>query len=101
MFLDYETISRYNLTIYISDPDGLMKSQMVTIDINDVNEAPVIHNLPDMVTITEDVVGQVPTYTVDVTDQDGDVLLYTISTLPSSAPFEINSLGKVCLCVVM
>ena len=93
--LDYETTPQYNLTITVSDPDGLTAMQMVTLDITDVNEAPVIQNLPDSVTIAEDIVGKIVVSTVEAIDQDGDAISYTLSaTWPSSAPFKIDAAGK-------
>ena len=92
--LDYETTSQYNLTITVSDPDGLTAMQMVTLDIKDVNEAPVIQNLPASVTIAEDVVGMMTIFTVTTFDQDNDGIVFSMSTLPSSAFFDINSEGK-------
>ena len=91
--LDYETTSQYELTITISDPDGLTAVQVVTINVLDVNEAPVIQNLPDSVTIAEDVVGATSVFIVNTVDQDGDVITYTISASPSYAPFDIDSAG--------
>ena len=93
--LDYETTSQYNVTITVSDPDGLTAMQMVTLDIKDVNEAPVIQNLPDSVTIAEDVMGYITILSVKTTDEDDDVIGYTMSTWPSPAPFQINSTGKI------
>ena len=92
--LDYETTSQYNLTITASDPDGLTSMQMVTMDIKDVNEAPVIQNLPATLTIDEDVVGYRMILSVETTDPDDDVIVYTMSTSPSLGPFEINTAGK-------
>ena len=93
--LDYETTPQYNLTITVCDPDGLTAMQKVTLDIKDVNEAPVIQNLPDSVTIAEDVVDKIVVSTVEAIDQDGDVISYSLSaTWPSSAPFEIDPAGK-------
>ena len=68
---------------------------MVTVNIQDVNEDPVIQNLPDSVTIAEDVAGNTVVYTVSTVDQDGDGLVYTMTTLPPSAPFEIDVAGRI------
>ena len=91
--MDYETTSKYKLTITISDPDGLTAVQVVSINVIDVNEAPVIQNLPDSVTIAEDVMGTTSVFIVNTVDQDGDVITYTISASPSYAPFDIDSAG--------
>ena len=91
---DFETSSFYDLTVTVSDPGGLTDVQMVTVNIIDVNEAPVIQNLPDSVTIAEDVVGITPVHSVNTIDQDGDLITYTITSWPFSTPFEIDVAGK-------
>ena len=91
--LDYETTSQYQLTVTVSDPDGLTDVQVVTVNILDVNEAPVIQNLPHSVTIAEDTAGNTAVYAVSTVDQEGDGIVYTIT--PSSDPFDINSAGNL------
>ena len=93
--LDYETTSQYKLTVTVSDPDGLTDVQVVTVNILDVNEAPVIQNLPDSVTIAEDVAENTAVYTVSTVDQDEDGIVYTMTTSPPSAPFEIDVAGRM------
>ena len=89
--LDYETNSQYNLTITVSDPGGLSAMKMIPLDILDVNEAPVNQNLPDTITIAEDVTGKILVFHVATVDQDGDGILYTMS----DTHFEISSAGKI------
>ena len=94
--LDYETTSQYDLTILVSDPYGLLATDVVTVDIKDVNESPVIQNLPHTVSISENVMGKITVLNIDVTDQDGDMLFYTVSTWPSTTSlFAIDSTGKI------
>ena len=93
--LNFETILQYNLTVTVSDSGGLTEVKYVTVDIINVNEAPLIQNLPDTLTITEDVVGDVSIVTINTVDQDGDLITYSISGNPYSGPFEINSAGKI------
>ena len=95
--LNHEATPQYTLTITISDPDGLTATQMITVDILDVNEAPVIQNVPATVTIAEDVIGKIPVFTVDVIDQDLDVIIYTVTISPHYDLFEIDPTGKFCL----
>ena len=92
--MDYETTPQYNLTITVSDPDGLTAMQMVTLDIKDVNEAPVIQNLPELLNIKENLIAKTTVANVITFDQDNDVIVYSMVTWPSPAPFEINSAGK-------
>ena len=90
--LDYETASQYKLTVTVSDPGGLTDVQVVTVNILDVNEAPVIQNLPNSVTIAEDVAGKITLLTVNTVDQEGDVIVYSI---PPSLLFEIDATGRI------
>ena len=94
--LDYETTSQYDVTILVSDPHGLLATDVVTVDIKDVNESPVIQNLPHTVSISENVIGKITVLNIYVTDQDGDMLFYTVSTWPSTTSlFVIDSTGKI------
>ena len=94
---DFETVPSYDLTITVSDPGGLTDAQVVTVNILDVNEAPVIQNLPDSVTIAEDVAGNTAVYIVSTFDQEGDGIDYTITSWPFSALFEVDVAGKLYL----
>ena len=93
--LDYETTPQYNLTITVSDPGDLVAVQDVTINLSDVNEPPLILNLPDTVRISEDVAGKINLFTVNPIDQDADdVIVYSIVSTPALAPFEIDNSGR-------
>ena len=96
--LDYETVSRYHLNIVISDPFGLTAAQVVTINVIDENEAPVIQNLPNKFTIAENREGKIDILTVGTVDEDGDAVLYSLKTNPSSVYFQINAAGNVTTC---
>ena len=54
--LDYETTPTFNLTIAAIDSCGAYDTAVVTVNLNDVNEAPELDNIGDMTltTITED-----------------------------------------------
>ena len=93
--LDYETVSRYHLDITLSDPAGLTAAKVVTINVIDENEAPVIQNLPNKFTIVENKQGDIDILTVSTVDEDGDVVLYSLTTNPFSTYFQINSAGNV------
>ena len=78
--LDYETTASYSITVTASDPDNLSADITVTINVTDVNEAPVFTD-GDTTTRTiyvnanpGDHVGQ----PVAATDADGDTLIYEI-----------------------
>ena len=90
--MDYETTSKYELTITISDPDGLTAVQVVTINILDVNEAPYVTSSDHDVDVSEDEVNNIIVMDVDASDPDSDVLDYQITNEdPSGAPFIIDT----------
>ena len=43
--LDFETLSSFTLTVQVTDSGGLNDSQNVTVNLNDINEAPTDLNL--------------------------------------------------------
>ena len=90
--MDYETTSKYELTITISDPDGLTAVQVVTINVLDVNEAPYVTSSDHDVDVSEDEVNNIIVMNVDASDPDSDVLDYQITNEdPSGAPFIIDT----------
>ena len=77
------------------DTGGLTDITEVTVNVTDVNEPPVIHNLPDTLNIQEDEQGVMSLFNVTATDQDvGDVITYSITTWPGGAPFDIAGDGR-------
>lgn len=66
----------------------------VTIAINDVNEAPLITNLPRTVTVTENVAGGASLHLVLATDSENDPLFYYIQVGPADQDsFTVNNLS--------
>ena len=95
--LDYESVTEYELIFKVTDPSGLEDYVTITVPITDVNEKPVIQNLPDDAYIVEGSTGSFSVFDVDADDEDGDSLAYSISTWPDSAPFVITSSGEFSL----
>lgn len=76
--LDYETTTSYTLTIQARDPAGLLGTGVVTINITDVNEAPVAYS--QSVTTAEDIPRAV---VLTASDAEGNPLSFTVLTLPT------------------
>ena len=91
--LNYELVSEYKLFFKVSDPSGLDDYVNITVPITDVNEKPVIQNLPDDAYIVEGSAGSFSVFDVNVIDEDGDNLTYSISGLTNTAPFYITASG--------
>ena len=94
--LNYELVSEYTLLVKITDPYGLDDHVNITVPITDVNEKPVIQNLPDDAYIVEGSTGSFNVFDVKSVDADGDLLTYTLSTLPENGPFFITASGELC-----
>ena len=95
--LDFEMQDWYQLTLTVTDTGSLSHTSYLNVTIVDVNEPPVILNLPNLTaaaTIPEDVIGQLSLYEVISSDPDGDVLTYTLTIIPDG-PFSISTMGKI------
>jgi hypothetical protein len=77
--LDFETTSQYVLTILVTDSVAPTRSDTatITINLNDINDAPTVANaIPDQVA-TEDVFFSFAFAAGTFNDADGDTLTYT------------------------
>ena len=87
---DYESVNIFVLQVTVSD--GLLKDRgNLTVFIDNVNERPVLFNLPSTVIISEHHAGDV--YAVEAEDPESTLLNYDLSSDPSSGNslFSINS----------
>lgn len=89
--VDYETASYYELTVAVSDPGGLSASATLTISITDVQEPPVISNMPSSdISVSESETTAAVIFTVTATDPEGDVIIYSLSPAPNDGKFNIH-----------
>ncbi|QKG80546.1 cadherin domain-containing protein [Tenuifilum thalassicum] len=92
--LDFETTSTFNLTVQASD-GTLTDNATITINLNDVNEAPAISDAS--VSIDENSPNGTSVFNVNDdssgndTDIDGDAITYSITAGNGSNAFAINS----------
>ena len=87
---DFEDVDLFILQVTVTD--GLLEDKdNITVYITDVNEIPVLSNLPGSVTISEHHVEDV--FAVDAEDPESTLLTYHLSFDPSSGDpmFSINS----------
>ena len=92
--LDYEARSKYLVEITTQDPAGLSTSANLTINVLDVQEAPVFHNLPATITMEENKPSGSVVFSADASDPDGDALLYSMVTSPNTTVFLIDTSSK-------
>ena len=92
--LDFETTPVFNLTVTVTDAGGLADSATITINLNDLNETPVINDATfniDENSTNGTAVGNVP-----VTDPDaGDTHVYTITAGNTGSAFAIDNSGNI------
>ena len=92
--LDYETKSSYSVTVSVSDGNGGSDSIAVTINVTDVNDAPVFSDSSTTRAVAENTVANTNIGTpVAATDVDtGDTLTYSLSG-PDASSFSIVSIS--------
>ena len=94
--LDDAVTPTYTLTITVYDGRETNTVNIIVNVLNvDVNSAPYYINLPESVSVNEDVTAAADIFTVDATDIDGDSLTYTLSGVSPTTPvFAIHSSSK-------
>lgn len=91
---DYETASSYTLTIRVRDAGKLYDTATVTVNITDVNEAPVITSPDDTLSVSEDAGTGTAIDTIVADDPDpDDVLSFKILSGNTGTAFSVNSSG--------
>ena len=70
--IDFETNPTYTLNVTVTDAGGLSSTESVTIDVNDVNEAPVITTVDPVFEIDEGQPVDTLVGTIEFTDPDTD-----------------------------
>jgi predicted extracellular nuclease len=84
---DFETKSSYNILVRTTDNGGLTFDKALTINVNDLNEAPIINTPIPLQTVDNT---SVFNYTIPnnvFSDPEGDALTYSASGLPSWLTF--------------
>ncbi|VAW32506.1 hypothetical protein MNBD_CHLOROFLEXI01-62 [hydrothermal vent metagenome] len=88
--LDFETNQFLTFTVQVEDLGVLTDTAVITVNLNDINEAPTISGGP--FTITENVANGLFVGTVITSDVDvGDTFTYTITASDPAAAFAIGS----------
>ena len=92
--LDFETTPAFNLTVTVTDAGGIIDTATITVNLNDINDAPVINDATfsvDENSANGSAVGSVP-----VTDPDaGDSHVYAITVGNTGGAFAIDNAGNI------
>ncbi len=91
--LDFETQSDYQVTVRTTDNGGLTHDQSFTVSVSDLNDAPEITSTA-VTSATQDLAYS---YTITSTDQDGDALTLSATTLPAWLSFTDHGDGTATL----
>ncbi|XP_019645841.1 PREDICTED: cadherin-23-like [Branchiostoma belcheri] len=85
--LDYERATAYTLKIRVKDgsTSGSKSSTgEITINLVDLDESPEWRNLPNSVTVSEDMAGNQKVYTLDAVDPEGVAVTYALNTVTTA-----------------
>lgn len=89
--LDYEQDSQIILTVQVSDGRGGLATTTLTVNVNDLNDAPVFRGTPFNTFVCENLPDSTSVLQITATDQDSnDTLTYALSGTNSSH-FQISS----------
>ncbi|HOU39800.1 MAG TPA: cadherin domain-containing protein, partial [Promineifilum sp.] len=75
--LNYEAVNSYNMTVEIKDEGGLTDTALITINVTDLNENPVV--TPATFTLAEDAANGAVVGKVDADDPEKGPLTYSLS----------------------
>ncbi|WP_243146923.1 putative Ig domain-containing protein [Scytonema sp. UIC 10036] len=93
--LNFENLKQHSIEVRSTDLDGLTKSQIFTINVTNVNEAPTFTSKPSTYTGT---IGSAYSYSITTTDQDtGDTRKITAINPPSWLKLVDNGNGTATL----
>ena len=89
--IDFETATSHSIDVIANDGNLDSTTETLTINIDNVNEAPVFDNLPHSFNINEDTTTGTTVYTVGSTDPEGDAVTYRLSAASSFFSIDTNS----------
>lgn len=91
--LDYETITQFILTVYVSD--GVTSDDaIITVNLNDLNDNTPLAN-DGTVSLDENTGNGTPVHAVIATDADGNALTYSITNGNTTGAFSIGNTGEI------
>ncbi len=93
--LDYETAANHNITVRATSSDGSVSTHVFTINVGDVNEAPVASDDSYSVLSGNTMTLGVPGILVNDSDPDGDALTAILVTPPTSGSVTLLADGSL------
>ncbi|MBK7896810.1 MAG: cadherin domain-containing protein [Candidatus Promineifilaceae bacterium] len=91
--LDYETTPSFNLTIRVTDSAGATDTEVVVVNLTNVNEPPTTS--PATYTPNENLGNGVEVGDVPASDPEGASLTYNIIAGNTNNPFAVTTAGKI------
>ncbi len=91
--LDFETVPSFALSVSVTDNGGLTRSATMTVNLTNVNEAPVLNDR----TIAVNETVQPPTVfaTIQAIDPEGDSLTYSVIERNDNGLFSLSPTGQL------
>ncbi|MBV09271.1 MAG: hypothetical protein CMN21_08645, partial [Rubinisphaera sp.] len=91
--LDYETATSYSLAIEVTDPSGQSDTAILTITVDDENEAPVFEEIPDTLTLVDQVSNGTIIGRITASDPDAtqSAISYSITGGTGQSAFTIDA----------
>ncbi len=89
-FFDYETLTSHTATVTVDDGTFTTSAQ-ITINVTNVNEAPIFNNNSTTFSTPENIAETVIIGTLSATDEDGDAVSYRLANNVHSDNFEIDT----------
>ena len=94
--LDYETSTSHDITVRATSTDGSIATQLFTINIGDVNEAPVAADDAGYSAIAGNAITlDSPSPLLNDFDVDGDSLVIQVVSPPSNGTLSIDAFGNL------
>lgn len=89
--IDYELKNSYSIPISASDDNGNTAQQIVTFNVTNINEAPILSDISPLTSVTE---GTVSLFQVTATDPEGLTVSYSLSGQDAGS-FVLSSTGEL------
>jgi len=86
---DYETKSSYSISLTVTDADDITLTSSFTLNVENINEIPVISDLSSSLSLAEN---QTSVVTVSASDPEGSTLAYSLTGTDASS-LSISSAG--------
>ncbi len=88
--LNASLVEFYSISFTATDSQGLFAVESFNLTVLFMNSPPELHNLPDTVTIAENVTSGFVLFWINATDREGDVIFYNYTISPNTNVFYLT-----------